>query len=335
MPALALPFRRQSFSWRLAQVVVLVGTLVVAGAALAAPTLVLPLFWGVVVPLLPLTFLITPIAWRSLCPLATLNVLGNVSPAPRQISRELSVLAGAPAILALFVLVPARRFAFNTSAVALVGLVVVAAVVAFVMGRQYEARAGFCNSLCPILPVERLYGQNPLVDFGNPRCVSCSVCTPRGCLDLAGNKALSQHLGPTRRDRAWLLTAFGLFATSFPGFIVGYFTVVDGPVHSALGVYGHTLLYAAISVVVANAAVRLTRIESQVALAVLGGVSAGVYYWFVTPAFLKAVGVTHPAPLAVAIPRVVIFLFLAAWTLRAARRPHASHPERALPVVGH
>jgi hypothetical protein len=333
MHTLALPFRSQTPAWRLAQLVVLVGTLVVAAAALAAPTFVLPIFWGVVVPLLPLSFLITPIAWRSLCPLATFNVLANSSPAPRSMTGELSAFAGTPAILALLVLVPARRFAFNTSGVALVGLVVVAAVVAIVLGRQYEARAGFCNWVCPVLPVERLYGQNALVDMGNPRCVSCTVCTPRGCLDLAGNKALAQHLGPTRRDRSWLLTAFGVFATSFPGFIVGYFTTADGSWHTAASLYGHTLLYALGSFLIANAVIRLTRMESEVALAILGGLSAALYYWFATPAFLKAVGVALPSTLVLAVPRVAIFLFIVWWTLRAARRPHASARDRELPVL--
>ena len=45
-----------------------------------------------------------------------------------------------------------------------------AGLAAWMLGRRGERKAGFCNALCPILPVERLYGQAPLVAAGNPRC---------------------------------------------------------------------------------------------------------------------------------------------------------------------
>ena len=42
-----------------------------------APARFLALFWGVVIPLLPLSFLVSPQLWRAVCPLATLNQLGG------------------------------------------------------------------------------------------------------------------------------------------------------------------------------------------------------------------------------------------------------------------
>jgi hypothetical protein len=181
--------------------------------------------------------------WRGVCPLATLNMLAN-TPGGRRLPSRVSRWAGAPAMLALFVLVPARHFAFNVRGEALALLVVGAAVAAVVLGRRYEARAGFCNYLCPVLPVEQLYGLQPSIAVDNPRCATCSACTPRGCLDNARSKAVAQLLGPARRGRGWLLSAFGLFAIAFPGFVYGYFNVSDAEASAAWTIYAHMLEHA-------------------------------------------------------------------------------------------
>ena len=98
-------------------------------------------------------------------------------------------------------------------------------------------KAGFCNSICPVLPVERLYGQAPLATLSNPRCPDCTLCTPRGCIDLSPSKSVAQTFGPVRRSQAWLFTSFGVFAGSFPGFVLGYFTWQDVPFAAAGTVY--------------------------------------------------------------------------------------------------
>jgi hypothetical protein len=63
-------------------------------------------------------------------------------------------------------------------------------------------------------------------------------------IDLAGPKVLAQTLGANRRAARWLLTPFGAFATAFPGFIVGYFTVENDTMAAAATVYAQVLQWA-------------------------------------------------------------------------------------------
>lgn len=318
-------------TWRTLQLGMLLATGGFLVAAWVRPAPSLALFWGVVVPLLPLSFLVTPLLWRAVCPLATVNMLAN-RPGRRRLSSQVTRWAGAPAIVALALLVPARHVAFNTHGGWLVALVVAAAVAAAALGGRFEARAGFCNLVCPVLPVERLYGQSPVLDLGNPRCASCTVCTPRGCLDLAGAKAMSQLLGPRRRTHAWLFSAFGVFAVAFPGFVVGYFTVDTAATPGAVAVYAHVLGYALAGAVLLGAMVTASALVATRALPLLGAISAAAYYWFAVPVLVRAVGVASPA--AEWGGRAAIALFIAWWVRRALLLASATTiPSRALPVA--
>jgi hypothetical protein len=316
MGANALPIAsqppRQAPLWRVAQWTALVATPGVAVAALLWPVVVMSLVWNVVVPVLPLSFLVTPVLWRGVCPLATLNMLGN-RPGGLKLSGRVARWAGCPGMIALAAIVPLRHAGLNDSPVALVLLLTVAGGAAWWLGRRYDARAGFCNLVCPVLPVERLYGQNGLIDIGNPRCTSCSVCTPRGCPDLAMEKTLPQLMGPFRRTEDWLRTATGAFACGFPGFVLGYFMV---PAGSSLGVsylwiLGGTVVFC----VVTSAVVWLTGVGSRVALPSLAALAIAIYYWNAIPGMLRVFGVTAFAP--VTTGRLAVFGFVGWWLLRA------------------
>lgn len=308
----------QGSRWRWGQGAVLALTAVLLAGLWLAPARFLALFWGVVIPLLPLSFLVSPQLWRAVCPLATLNMLDQRTGRRRR-SMAISRWSEAPAIIALVVLVPARHLAFNHEAWTLALLVVAAAVVAFLAGRWFEAKAGFCNLLCPVLPVERLYGQHPLLNVANPRCPSCSVCTPRGCIDLAGTKALPQLLGPRRRNTGWMLTGFGLFALAFPAFIAGYFTIPTSPVPVATAVYAHVLGWSAAGAVLSGGVIIAIRIPSRVALILLAAAAAGIYYWFVVPLSLGSLGI-HGAS-SFTLVRVLLLGSVCWWTARAFRAP--------------
>ncbi len=271
-------------------------------------------FWNFVLPLLPLSFLMTPVLWRAVCPLATLNMLA-ANPRGRQLPSEVMRWAGWPAMLMLVVLVPARHLGLNHEPMAFTALVLGAALVACVLGRQYQARAGFCNLICPVLPVERLYGQLPLADIGNPRCSDCTVCTPRGCPDLAGSKTLPQLLGPLRKERGWLMTATGVFACAFPGFIAGYFRVPDGA--SAMTTYASVIGWSLFSWLLLGSAARVTSLASRVALPLYGALAAALYFWFAAPGALTTVDARGAYVLPVL--RAALLLLVGAWFVRTQR----------------
>jgi nitrite reductase (NADH) large subunit len=333
MASQAVAFGEQEPRWRLVQAVVLVATAAFVVTVALVPEPSLALFWNVVVPVLPLSFLVTPVAWRSVCPLATLNTLASRRAAGRRLDGRFAPSAGATAIVLLALLVPARHLAFNTNGIALAAFILCTAAVAVIAGRRYTSRAGFCNSLCPILPVERLYGQQPLVSMASPRCATCASCTPRGCLDVAGDKTLAQVLGRARRSDAWLLTAFGLFASAFPGFIVGYFSVGDAPLGDAPRLYAQVLAWAAASVAATHALVRIGRMRAATALALLAGVAAGSYNFLALPAILRTLGAGAGA---LGPARLAVLAFVGWWTGRAVwrSRERPTSGDRSLPVLG-
>ena len=319
MAVVRLPLIESHPSWRAAQVVGVLCTVGLMIAFVVAPTPSLHLLWDMVIPLLPAVFLVNPMLWRNVCPLATLNDLTG----HRRESPTLGVAWLAPAwaagIALLVLLVPARRFLFNTHGLPMLVTVGAVAVLALASGFVVSRRAGFCNSICPVLPVEKLYGQAPLLHVGSARCTDCNRCTSLGCPDLAGRKSAVQSV-VAPEQRSWAFAPFGLFAAAFPGFIVGYFTIDDGPLASALAVYGHVAAWSAGSLLVALGLILGSRVRTAVALFLLGVASIIAYYWFAAPRLVTAYG---GGLLMGEIVRAVALLGITAWALRGWRRVSA------------
>ncbi len=299
--------------WRVSQFAGLVGTVVLVAGLTARATLTLNLFWNVVVPLLPAVFLLNPMVWRNVCPLATLNRFsadrwGRIVPSPAWTTG-----ASVVGVLLLYVLVPARRFLFNTDGVALAWTVGLVAALAFVAGLFFEGKSGFCNGICPVLSVERLYGQRPFADVTNARCAPCTKCTGRGCIDLSGPASVAQTLGSARRSFRWLLTPFGFFAAGFPGFVYAYFTSTNGSVATAPAIYAHFLIWTAVSVGVTALGAALWPAHNRRLLLALGATAVGTYYWFAAPRLAEAVGLV---PEIGAILRVGFLVTVGLWLAR-------------------
>ncbi len=316
MAVARLPLVVSHPAWRVAQVVGVLLTVALVIAFGVAPEPSLHLLWDMVIPLLPAVFLLNPMLWRNVCPLATLNDLGGRRRASPALRNAQLPAAWAIGIVLLVLLVPARRFLFNTHGLPMAVTVASVAVLALASGFVLSRRVGFCNSICPVLPVEKLYGQAPLVELGSARCADCNRCAPVGCPDIAGRKSAVQSVAGAGGAR-WIFSPFGLFAAAFPGFVIGYFTTVDGPVSSALSVYGHIALWSVASTAVAIGLITATRARSTAALFVLGGASVTAYYWFAAPRLAQAYG---GGPVLEETLRVLALLGIAAWAVRGWRR---------------
>lgn len=285
----------------------LTGLLIVA--LFVRPALALHVLWDMAVPLLPAVFLINPLLWRNVCPLATLNAITGERIGGQRWGVTRMRLTWGAGIVLLAVLVPARRFLFNASGPGLALTVAAIALVAVGAGALFSRRAGFCNAFCPVLPVEKLYGQAPLVRVANARCQDCSLCIPIGCIDLAGGKSVAQTVGPSRRDASWVWTPFGAFAAAFPGFVVGYFTVGNGALDTAASVYAHVATYAAVSFVVVTAVAHLWTDGARTLLRLLGSSAFMLYYWYSAPALADAYGVPSAGAFAVRLTAALLVTF--------------------------
>lgn len=307
------PSPRATALWATGRHAGMLGLVALIATLAIAPRPALLTLWNVAVPLLPASFFVTPALWRGVCPLSTLNAWGNrFGPARELTPREGALIAAAG--LALFhVIVPARHLGLNTDGPLLAVVLLAIGLVALAMGARYASRSAFCNALCPVLPVERLYGQAPLLEVTRGRCDACTVCTPRGCLDLADRKAMRQLLGPTRDGHRWLRTPFGLFATALPGFIVGYGLTPDVPASEWMRVYGATLGGSLVSILILGGAIRLTRSSPSRGVAACAALSGMLYYWITAPVVTRALSL--PSTTA-AVIRTVALIGIAAWLVR-------------------
>jgi len=273
---LPLEVARPEWAWRAVRFAGVVAVVVLVALLLIAPAPTLGWTWNLVVPLLPATFLISPAIWRNVCPLATLNELPDRWGVGQRLPAG-AVASGAIAIALLALLIPARRLILNTNGEVFAAAIVVLALLAVGLGMVFAARSGFCNGVCPVLPVERLYGQHPLLQIRGSRCASCTFCTPRGCIDLVRGKATAQMLGRSRHTWRWLFTPTGVFAAAFPGLVLGYFTTADVSGGISLAPFGVAAAYALTSFVLVGAVVFAARLEAALALTLLGAVAFALY----------------------------------------------------------
>ena len=282
----------------------------------------LSVLWNVLIPILPASFLIAPALWRGICPLATLNMMSNRLVGRRRLSSKLIPTATIIGIVLLFILVPARRFLFNENGALLAATIITVAVAALLLGTVFDAKAGFCNAICPVLPVERLYGQHPLLRIGNPRCIPCRMCTAEGCIDLVPTLSIANTRGPVHRLPAWLKTPYGVFAAAFPGFVIGYYTTTDVLLASAGTIYLSVMTWAGVSYLLTALAVRILNVSVALALTILAAGAAGLYYWFAAPIIASTLGVAGVGTLVI---RSAAFVLLVVWFWRAMLKARTHH----------
>jgi nitrite reductase (NADH) large subunit len=222
---LGMPTRVPLSVWHAVRFVSIAALVAMIGAAVLVPADALTVFWGILVPVLPLVFLVVPGSWRNVCPLAALN----------QASRNLGVsrAATAPPWLAeygfvlasgVFVaIVIGRKIWFNDSGPALAVLLTAVAVGAALGGWLLKGKSGWCSSICPLLPVQRLYGQTPFVGVPNSHCRPCVGCT-KNCYDFNPRVAYVADMhDPDESFRGYRR----FFVAGFPGLVQGFFVVPD------------------------------------------------------------------------------------------------------------
>ncbi len=309
----------ESWVWRGLQIVGILGTVLLISGLVVAPEISLLILWSILIPIVPASLLLNPLVWRNVCPLATLNMAGNRWGLRRRAGLKWTTRANLIGLALFAILVPARRFLFNEHGTALAITIVAVALGALVLGVLFDGRAGFCNALCPVLPVERLYGQRPLLRVGRARCVKCSACA-RGCIDLSPERSVQLATKSRGPIADWLRSPLGVFAAALPGFIVGYFTLPDGPLSTAVSVYLWIGALSIVSYLVVFSASRLRFITAARGLPMLAGLAALLYYWFAAPSVAAAV--QAPVAMGQAL-RVAAFGLVILW-LRAALAPERS-----------
>jgi nitrite reductase (NADH) large subunit len=331
-----LPVRVPLVAWRAARVVTLLAAFGLCVVLLTEPATGLRLVWRLLVPALPLMWFVLPGLWRNLCPLAA----GNQVPRVLGFSRELKVPGTMArfsyqfAMVAFLLLVPARKVLFNRSATATAVLLLVVLGTAFVGGVLFRGKSGWCSTFCPLLPVQRLYGETPFLLVRNSHCEPCVGCA-KNCYDFNPRVAemadLSDddpgHAGPRR-----------FFAACLPGLVLGFFSMPDVPAHSTAWVYGRIALFIAASVATyAFAEAFVVRSEHRLT-AVWAATAINAFYWYSVPTLVSTIGaspVGDVRSVAIWSGRLVVLALSLLWLQRtfAKEAPFLAAASEGVPVV--
>ncbi|HEY1017955.1 MAG TPA: hypothetical protein VGE25_03110 [Sediminibacterium sp.] len=276
---------RTIFFWRLAQSGV---WLVGAGILLSLflfPKIGLLLFWHILIPVAPALFVFAAGVWRNVCPLATTNLLpchwglSQRKKLTATQSGKLNLLS----VLLLYTIVPLRHAVFNTDGVATGLLIVTLSTVGITLGFFYEWKSAWCSGLCPVHPVEKLYGSNVAFTVPNAHCDKCMNCVVP-CPDSTPNIHPSASVKTIYHKLSGWLIVGGL-----PGFIWGWFHVPDhaytAGINAFPGVYQMPLMGMLLTLSIYAIFAELVVPGSEKKLSSLFA-AAGVscYYWYRLPA---------------------------------------------------
>jgi len=214
---------RSKFAWRIAQACVwLVGASILY-CLLFYPRTGLLLFWNILIPAAPALLVVFTGLWRNICPLATTNLLPRhmgLSKGKKLTAKQSGVL-NLIGVTALFIIVPLRHVIFNTSGVATAALIITLVLAGIIPGLFYEWKSVWCSGLCPVHPVEKLYGGNVLMAVPNAHCTNCMNCVVP-CPD----STVTTHPVSSGKTIYQKLSMF-LITGGLPGFIWGWFQVHD------------------------------------------------------------------------------------------------------------
>ena len=313
-----MPRRLPAGAWRPLRIASVGFALLVAGLLIAEPETGLDLWWGLLVPALPLVWFVVPGLWRNLCPLAA----GNQAPRTLGFSRgrtvppwfrEYAPVAG----MGLFVAaVASRPVLFDDSGAASAALILVALAASFAGGCVFKGKSGWCSSLCPLLPVQRIYGQTPFKTVPNSHCRPCVGCA-KNCYDFNPRVAYLADLYEDDRHYAGYRK---VFAGAFPGIVLAYFTL-DGP--DSVGTGTWYLRFAGVLVAsIGTFFVAETFVKVSVAkiAAVYGGIAISLFYWYASPTVAGTLTGDRDAEWIVWPLRVAVISLTLLWVVRTWRK---------------
>ncbi len=317
------------WAWDALRVVSLTAAGTLCISLLIAPRIGLYIFWGLALPLLPLVFFLAPGVWRNICPLAASNQ------APRRLgfTRGLSLPAplreyGFLVAVGLFLgLVPARKVLFNTNGVALGVLLLGVGLLAFLGGLAFKGKSGWCSTFCPLLPVQRVYGQTPFVVVRNSHCEPCVGCT-KNCYDFNPHVA---QLADLYDEDPYRGAYRKLFAGAFPGLVLAFYTVHAGSGWGIAGMYGKFGLFILGGIGAFFVLESLLKVSTAAVAVLFGAAALDIYYWFNWPLLAKRIG--HASPWWFVWPaRVTVFALTAVWIVRTLLKERRFLEEARMPA---
>ncbi len=273
-----LPRRLPIPAWHVIRVTSVLAYVALVVALFIRPAGGLFVFFKVIVPLLPILFFVAPGLWRNLCPLAAANqsprVLGlTLGFTPPLWLRQYGFII---ALVLFFGITSARIALFDVSGQATGILLAVTIVNAFAGGLFLKGKSGWCTSICPLLPLQRVYGQTPFLVVPNSHCQPCVGCT-KNCYDFKPQVAYQADMHDT--DNSWV-SPRKLFAAALPGFVLGFFTLVSHPGLTTAQAYERLALYFLVGIASFYLLDALLPPASAMLTAIYAAIAINLFYWY-------------------------------------------------------
>lgn len=180
-------------------------------------------FWDVLIPVAPALFVLGTGFWRNVCPLGTVSLFPRHFgfSKSKRLKLEWQGIFHLTGVCLLFLIVPLRHLVFDTDGRATAVLLALTSVVAFMAGYFFEWKSGWCSGLCPVHPVERLYGQKVLFSLPNAHCEQCHNC-------VIPSPDSTPGMNPSKAKMRWSQRfSSDLLIGGLPGFIWAWFHVPD------------------------------------------------------------------------------------------------------------
>lgn len=278
---------RSVLIWRVAQLVVWLVGATILFCLLFFPQLGILLFWNILIPIAPALLVVFTGVWRNVCPLATTNLLPRhlgLSKQKKLSAKQMGMLS-LLSVVALYAVVPLRHAIFNVSGMATAILIISIATISLITGFMYEWKSAWCSGLCPIHPVEKLYGSNTLIALPNAHCDQCMNCTVP-CPDSTPNINPASSTKTTWHRVSGLLIIGGL-----PGFIWGWFHVPDAKTlttfNDLISIYMLPMTGFVVTLAAYGVLSGIIRHKSEQRLTGFFAASAvSCYYWYRIPSLL-------------------------------------------------
>lgn len=275
--------RRSYLFWRIAQALVFLLGLAIIVALFWWPEVGLLALWSVLIPVAPLLLVLAPGIWRNICPLASAALFPRHMgfSAHRQIPVKAQGWLALTGLTLLLLIVPLRHTVLDTNGPVTAAVLVAVGLLAFGMGTAFEWKSGWCSGLCPVHPVEKLYGSRPALSVPNAHCTQCQRCSAV-CPD--STPAMQPMAAPATLGH--LITGLVLVG-GFPGFVWGWFQVSDhvGSSGAALArAYAFPFLSLAFTLLLYMAlrAALGQRLETTL-VRVFAAAAVSCYYWYRLP----------------------------------------------------
>jgi len=271
--------------WRTIQIIIWIIGIGILIALIFFPTIGLHAFWNVLIPVAPALFVLAVGLWRNICPLAFTALIPRHLgwSKKKKISVEKQGVLNFIGLCLLFLIVPLRHVILDTRGLLTAMTIIVLACTAVIFGLLFEWKSGWCSGICPVHPVEKLYGQKVMISPPNAHCELCQKCvTP--CPD----STLGIHPLTSKKTIFHKIVGFSMVG-GFPGFIWGWFQVPDyyrfEGLQNLAGAYGLPFLGFFITLFLYLIMRWLIPAKFELNLiSVFTALSVSCYYWYRLPA---------------------------------------------------